>query len=214
MARKTKEDAQLTKDAILNAAMDVIFKKGLSYVTMADIADAANVSRGAVYGHYKGKVEVALAMCQRAVEQLQPLDKHTEESCLQYLYRLGLHQLRLAVEPSDIQRVLFILYTKIDDEESLMALRREWELAYLSQVHHWLLEAVRNKELPADLNHEFAATYLQALLDGIFCMVYWYSHGDAKQWAQGELLFQVGFETLQNSPRFRLESPHSQESAN
>ncbi|WP_025871039.1 TetR family transcriptional regulator [Methylobacillus glycogenes] len=206
MARKTKEDAQLTKDAILDAAVDVIFKKGLSYVTMADIADAANVSRGAVYGHYKGKVEVALAMCQRAVEQVEQLDKRAEETCLQYLYRLGLHQLRLSVEPSDIQRVLFILYTKIDDEASLMALRREWELAYRDQVHHWLLQAVKHGELPHDLNHELAATYLQALLDGIFCMVYWYSHGDGKQWAQGELLFQVGFETLQHSPKFRRQA--------
>lgn len=205
MARKTKEDAQLTKDAILDAAVDVIFKKGLSYVTMTDIADAANVSRGAVYGHYKGKVEVALAMCARAVEQVKPLDKRSDETCLQYLYRLGLHQLRLSVEPSDIQRVLFILYTKIDDEESLMALRREWEVAYRNQIHHWLLQAVQQQELPADLDHEFAATYLQALLDGIFCMVYWYSHGDAKQWEQGELLFQVGFETLQTSAKFRLQ---------
>ena len=204
VARKTKEDAQLTKDAILDAALDMISSKGLSYVTMADIADAAKVSRGAVYGHYKGKVEVALAMCMRAVEEVQPLDKRADETCLQYLYRLGLHQLHLAVDPSDIQRVLFILYTKIDDEEPLMALRREWEMAYLGQVHYWLLEAIRQKELPADLNHEFAATYLQALLDGIFCMVYWYSHGDNKQWAQGEALFQIGFETLQTSARFRL----------
>ena len=62
MARKTKEDAQKTRDQILNAAELVFYSKGFTLTTMTDIAEAAKLSRGAIYGHYKGKLEVAIVM--------------------------------------------------------------------------------------------------------------------------------------------------------
>ncbi len=65
MARKTKEDAQKSRDQILDAAEHVFYRIGFTLATMADIAEAAQLSRGAVYGHYKGKLEVATAMAER-----------------------------------------------------------------------------------------------------------------------------------------------------
>lgn len=62
MARKTKEESQKTRDGILDAAERVFLEKGVGTTAMADLADAAGVSRGAVYGHYKNKIEVCLAM--------------------------------------------------------------------------------------------------------------------------------------------------------
>ncbi|MFK1011157.1 TetR family transcriptional regulator [Pseudomonas aeruginosa] len=70
MARKTKEESQKTRDGILDAAERVFLEKGVGTTAMADLADAAGVSRGAVYGHYKNKIEVCLAMCDRAFGQL------------------------------------------------------------------------------------------------------------------------------------------------
>ncbi|TEM58333.1 TetR family transcriptional regulator [Pseudomonas aeruginosa] len=55
MARKTKEESQKTRDGILDAAERVFLEKGVGTTAMADLADAAGVSRGAVYGHYKNK---------------------------------------------------------------------------------------------------------------------------------------------------------------
>lgn len=162
MARKTKEDSQKTRDAILDAALIAILKKGMSYVTMADIADQAEVSRGAVYGHYKNKVEVALAMVKRGFDTLTKLEKSPDESCLDFIYRFGLFHLHLAVDPGPIQQILCILYTKVDEEESLKLVRREHETAYFNEFKHWLNEAVINNELPSDLNQEFAALFLQA----------------------------------------------------
>lgn len=203
MARKTKEDSQKTRDAILDAALIAILKKGMSYVTMADIADQAEVSRGAVYGHYKNKVEVALAMVKRGFDTLTKLEKSPDESCLDFIYRFGLFHLHLAVDPGPIQQILCILYTKVDEEESLKLVRREHETAYFNEFKHWLNEAVINNELPSDLNQEFAALFLQALIDGIFSMVYFYNEGNPDQWPIAEKLYQVGFETIKKSNSFR-----------
>lgn len=70
--------------------------------------------------------------------------------------------------PSQLQKVLFTLYTKIDEDETLKSLRREWETDYINHIKHWQRMAVETKELPDDINIEFATIYLQALSDRIF----------------------------------------------
>lgn len=58
MARKTREESLNTKNRILDAAELVLLEKGVGQTAMADIAEAAGMSRGAVYGHFNGKIEV------------------------------------------------------------------------------------------------------------------------------------------------------------
>jgi len=62
MARKTKEDAEITRQAIIEAAREVFLTKGVSKTTLEQIAARANVTRGAVYWHFKNKSELFNAM--------------------------------------------------------------------------------------------------------------------------------------------------------
>lgn len=65
MARRSKQEAQLTRDAILDAAGRVFRDKGVARARMEDIAQGANCTRGAVYWHFKNKTDVLLAMSER-----------------------------------------------------------------------------------------------------------------------------------------------------
>lgn len=65
MARRSKQDAQLTRDAILDAAERVFRDKGVARTRMEDIAQGAHCTRGAVYWHFKNKTDVLLAMSDR-----------------------------------------------------------------------------------------------------------------------------------------------------
>ncbi len=94
MARKTKEESQKTRDGILDAAERVFLEKGVGTTAMADLADAAGVSRGAVYGHYKNKIEVCLAMCDRAFGQIEVPDENARVPALDILLRAGMGFLR------------------------------------------------------------------------------------------------------------------------
>ncbi|CAG0964351.1 HTH-type transcriptional regulator TtgR [Methylophilaceae bacterium] len=62
MVRKTKEDAELTRQSIIHAAREVFLVRGVSRTTMEHIAAQANVTRGAVYWHFKNKTELFHAM--------------------------------------------------------------------------------------------------------------------------------------------------------
>lgn len=58
MVRKTKEDAELTRRRIVNAARAVFLKRGVSKSSLEHIAAEASVTRGAVYWHFKNKTDI------------------------------------------------------------------------------------------------------------------------------------------------------------
>ena len=62
MARKTKEEAAKTRRNILDAAFTVFSDKGFVRATLRDIARAAGVTRGAIYWHFKDKIDLFLAL--------------------------------------------------------------------------------------------------------------------------------------------------------
>ena len=65
MARKTKEEAEATRVGILNAAELCFLEEGVFRTTLEHIAARAGYSRGAVYWHFKNKLEVLDAVMDR-----------------------------------------------------------------------------------------------------------------------------------------------------
>lgn len=58
MARKKKEEAQQTRQQLIEAAIGQFATRGVASTTLTDIADAAKVTRGAVYWHFNSKAEI------------------------------------------------------------------------------------------------------------------------------------------------------------
>ena len=67
MVRKTKEDAELTRAQIIDAAREVFLTRGVSKTTMEHIAAQAGLTRGAVYWHFKDKTDLFHAMRERVL---------------------------------------------------------------------------------------------------------------------------------------------------
>src|SRR6476469_5808213 len=65
MARATKTEALETRNRILDAAQEVFHAKGVSGTSLEDVAQAADVTRGAIYWHFKNKGDLFDAMAQR-----------------------------------------------------------------------------------------------------------------------------------------------------
>ena len=72
MARRTKEEALATRHALLDAAERVFGRRGVARTSLAEIAEEAGVTRGAVYWHFKDKADLFTAMMDRVV---LPLDE-------------------------------------------------------------------------------------------------------------------------------------------
>ncbi len=76
MARKTKEEAQATRERLLDAAENLFRDRGVTRTSLAEVATAAGMTRGAVYWHFKDKADLFRAMCERAT---LPLDSAFED---------------------------------------------------------------------------------------------------------------------------------------
>lgn len=73
MARRTKAEAEATREAILLAAEEEFLERGVACTTLEHIATRANVTRGAVYWHFKNKVDLFNAMMEKVRLPLERL---------------------------------------------------------------------------------------------------------------------------------------------
>ena len=60
--RRTKEDAEQTRKAILASAMDIFCEKGYSKTTFDEIAKRINLTKGAVYWYFRNKPDIVAAL--------------------------------------------------------------------------------------------------------------------------------------------------------
>jgi len=131
MARKTKEDAERTYHALLDAATKLFIQRGVAKTTLNDIATAAGMTRGAVYWHFDNKDAVILALWERNAgaqhrafrEELTQLDsidpagylrsalfgmiqKVVEEPKIGQAIRITMHNVEFTEEKTELQRFL------------------------------------------------------------------------------------------------------------
>ena len=78
MVRKTKEDASITRQLIIDAAREVFAVRGVSRTTLEHIASQAGVTRGAVYWHFENKTELFNAMREQVLLPLIDLMEYKQ----------------------------------------------------------------------------------------------------------------------------------------
>ena len=85
--RRTKEDAEQTREDIFRSGIKVFARKGYAAATMNDIAREAGVTRGAIYWHFKNKedfyVEITSRLNNYYSEMMEEGLKWIEDGALQ-----------------------------------------------------------------------------------------------------------------------------------
>jgi len=78
--RRTKEEAEQTKQQIIKAAIKVLNEKGIGSTRFEDIASEARVTRGAIYHYFKSKNEIIFAIHSNMKKQMMDLfDRHISD---------------------------------------------------------------------------------------------------------------------------------------
>jgi len=174
MARRTKEEAQETRNRILDTAEEVFREQGVSSTSLADIADAAGVTRGAIYWHFRNKGDLFAAMLDRVALPMEEMirraaDASTEDP-LSSLRACCVHVLRQAVDDLRCRRVFEILARKceyVDELHSLSQRILQCRAEGLEMMEKALRNAVRRGQLSRHVNARRAAVGLHAYVDGL-----------------------------------------------
>ena len=173
MARRTKEDAEVTRHRLLDAAEQVFHAHGVSGASLADVAKQASLTRGAIYWHFKDKLALFAAMMQRATLPIERvLGAVSEQECTPVERVLAsLELLFCAVENDARTRTVFeIAMLKVEHVGELAAVQQHWVAG--SDCFVRLLEqelAMAFAELPQarSVDAALAARGLQSLFDGL-----------------------------------------------
>ena len=116
--RRTKQEAMATRSAILDAAEAVFHRQGVSQTTLADIAAAAAVTRGAIYWHFANKADLFNAMQDRAwlpqEEFFHGRGMTSAELCLDVLYETTIETIRSFAADQRAKRVYTIILLRCE----------------------------------------------------------------------------------------------------
>jgi len=109
MENITLTRSETTVAGILAAAEELLVKRSYSEVSMNEIAEAAGVTKGALYHHFDSKEELYLAMMRRDLQRKKALFTHAIDagsSCRERLRSLTRAFFSLPVEKRDLIKLV------------------------------------------------------------------------------------------------------------
>lgn len=209
MVRRTKEEALETRHRILDAAEAVFHARGVARPSLADIAEAAGVTRGAIYWHFKNKSDVFAAMCDRVnlpVEALcDPERIARQEDPLGGIRDICAFVFRQTVVNPRWRRVFEIIFHKcemVQDNGAIFERQRQSHQEGIVKMREHLRLALERGQLPSDLDLDLAVNAFHAAIGGV--LAHWlFSPQDFDLDANAERLSDVFIDTLRYSPALR-----------
>jgi TetR/AcrR family transcriptional regulator, acrAB operon repressor len=180
MARRTKEDAQATRNRLLDAAECLFQAQGVSRTSLQDIARRAGATRGAIYWHFKDKADLFNAMMERVTLPLEAAfedggellqtDKLTDADALLRIRRATIDALSRIVSDAQTRRVFEVATQKVEYVEELRAVRLRHlaiRQSFVSRFEQSIELAAQQGGLALPMPAALAARGFHALVDGL-----------------------------------------------
>ncbi len=174
MPRRTKQDALATRELLLDTAAAVFQQHGVSRTSLAQIAAAAGVSRGAIYWHFDDKVDLFEAMMNRVSLPFEAAFRRgvdaTAADPLGLLADNFLDVLRKVVSDPQVRQAFDIVMRKVEYVDELSSLReRHLRIrdSFLGHAVAGVQLAVERRQLSGAVPAREVAIGLHALMDGL-----------------------------------------------
>jgi len=174
VVRRTKDEALETRHRILDVAERVFSERGVTRTSLADVAKAAGVTRGAIYWHFADKADLFCNMFARVTMPMESPVCHTDHRAaanpLDSIRTMMIGILRWTSEDPQARRVFHIVFHKceyVDEMKPVWRRINEMRANCLQHIEEGLRAAAAKGQLPRTLNARQAAVGLRALLDGL-----------------------------------------------
>jgi len=184
MARKTKAEAEETRERILDAAERLFLAHGVMQTSLEQIAEAAGVTRGAIYWHFADKVQLFHAMHERIRLPQEDMVEQAAASGhadpLGLLHRIAIDCLKTLAADERRQRVFTILLFRCEYVGTMVrALNRQKDAnaQMRANVVRIFTMASENGTLSPAWTPQIAAMTFEALVTGLFMNWLRFDHG-------------------------------------
>lgn len=171
MPRKTKEEAEKTRKGILKATLDLIYENGYSATNLNDIAERLGMTRGAVYWHFKNKLDLFYSLISEIEGEIDDLltERAKKVNSLNDLEAFFRYYAELMISNDRMFKYLTVLTLKIEWNEELAKVVKLFrkQLEELDKFCVYSLKtAERKKELRPGIDKTLTAKSIVALVDG------------------------------------------------
>jgi AcrR family transcriptional regulator len=174
MARTTKEEAQKTRQRILDTAIALFNRDGVSVTTLEKIAEAAALTRGAIYWHFKNKMDVITAIHEALhISILEGLHKELQDT-----NRTAVERMKAAIvnfltdlAQDELEQMVMTIFTIKCDYSGEMGLFLDNQATCKKEgftlFHTNFQEALDKGEIQGSWSAEFLSRNLQYYICGI-----------------------------------------------
>ncbi|CNI16693.1 multidrug efflux transporter transcriptional repressor AcrR [Yersinia mollaretii] len=174
MARKTKQQAEETRQQILDAAVREFSAHGVSGTSLTDIAAAAGVTRGAIYWHFKNKVDLFNEIWELSESKIDQLESEYQvkypENPLRILREILIYVLVSTREDCRRRALMEIVFHKcefVGEMSSVHDARKVLDLASYERIEAVLQGCIDANQLPVNLDTCRAAIIMRAYITGL-----------------------------------------------
>jgi len=174
--RREREKEQ-RRAAIISAAEELFFTKGIANTTMDEIAEKVELSKGAIYLYFKSKEELFAAIAQRGlsiVHELFMTALTRGNNGLERLQAIGKEFYRFHLEYPNYFSAIFYheFHAAVLHKENAIA-SELWEKAeeLMEVTTRVIQEGIDDGSIRADVEPQMAAIILDGFLTGIIRMV-------------------------------------------
>ena len=174
MARKTKQQALETRQHILDVAMRLFSQQGVSATSLAQIAQAAGVTRGAIYWHFKDKSDLFGEIWELSESSISDLESEYRAKFphdpLSVLREILVYILEATVVEERRRLMMEIIFHKcefVGEMAVVQQAQRDLCLESYDRIEQVLTECMQAKMLPATLLTRRAAILMRSYISGL-----------------------------------------------
>lgn len=122
MARRTKEEAEETKKAILLAALEIFCEKGYSRTTFDEIAKRINLTKGAIYWHFRNKADILTEIIRKGFLLTHKTidEKIRPQMGLDAIYEFMQYEAKLISQQKLYKQLMFFLLFQMEWSEAIL----------------------------------------------------------------------------------------------
>ncbi len=167
--RRTKAEAQQTRQDILNAALVLFDEVGYNKTSLNGIAKRANLTRGAIYWHFPNKEEILNGIAeQQFADMLQKNDEALTNGNLWQRLVDSFSEFFSELNSNPRRELFFrIIHKQHGSDEVVAKLNARYEEQWQNHCLLAIKQGVLNGELSNDIDQNYLRYYLMVMTSGL-----------------------------------------------
>ena len=173
--RRTKEDAEKTRQAILASAMDIFYEKGYSKTTFDEIAKRIDLTKGAVYWYFRNKPDIVAALIndfsERYIELINAFLSQYPEVDFDRIIKMELFINKQIREDQQLYKFLFFVTCQMEWSEAIISKIQPCIEQTKQVMRRLFIDALQvmqdRKKIRADVDVSVICELLMALYSGL-----------------------------------------------